>query len=127
MSGIESAQGHLKADAFRAIPATRQEARFLIHAFIDAFNNARRIHSSLTFQAPIPFERFIPNRLNEVYITSVRIFLAGSWKLSARDGSFSRRRAWEASGADSPRKLHYGKDLTGRCPVRADGFGRRFP
>lgn len=61
---MESFWATLKAEAFRAIPATRQEARFLIHDFIDAFYNTRRIHSSLTFHAPIAFERAIPNRLN---------------------------------------------------------------
>lgn len=61
---MESFWATLKAEAFRALPATRQEARSLIHDFIDAFYNTRRIHSSLAFQSPIQFERSLTHYLN---------------------------------------------------------------
>lgn len=53
---MESFWASLKAEAFRSLPSTHTEARLLIHDYIDAFYNTRRLHSSLAYQSPIQFE-----------------------------------------------------------------------
>lgn len=54
----------LKAEAFRSIPPGRAHARLLIHDYIDAFYNTRRLHSSLGFQSPLDFERTLNQTQN---------------------------------------------------------------
>lgn len=54
---MESFWASLKAEAFRSIPTSRSHARLLIHDYIDAFYNTRRLHSSLGYQSPLDFER----------------------------------------------------------------------
>lgn len=61
---MESFWASLKAEAFRAVPETRDLARLQIHGYIDAFYNTRRIHSSLGYQSPLDFERTHPYSLN---------------------------------------------------------------
>lgn len=61
---MESFWASLKTEAFRTVPATRAEARFLIHDYIDAFYNTRRLHSSLKFKSPLDFERSLIQSLN---------------------------------------------------------------
>jgi transposase InsO family protein len=38
--------------------------RLLIHDYIDAFYNTRRLHSSLGFQSPLDFERTLNQTQN---------------------------------------------------------------
>jgi putative transposase len=54
----------LKTEALRTIPATHAEARLIIHDYIDAFYNTRRLHSSLNFKSPLDFERSLLHSLN---------------------------------------------------------------
>jgi transposase InsO family protein len=61
---MESFWASLKAEAFRAIPATRAEARQHIHDYIDAFYNTRRLHSSLGYQSPLTFEKSVQTSIN---------------------------------------------------------------
>ncbi|NLG34681.1 MAG: IS3 family transposase [Lentisphaerae bacterium] len=61
---MESFWATLKAEAFRHIPATQQEARILIHDFIDSFYNTHRLHSSLDYRSPIAFESYPYCHLN---------------------------------------------------------------
>ncbi len=61
---MESFWASLKAEALHRIPATRSEARLMIHDYIDAFYNTHRLHSSLSFQSPITFERSLLQHLN---------------------------------------------------------------
>jgi transposase InsO family protein len=61
---MESFWASLKTEAFSAVPATRAQARFLIHDYIDAFYNSRRLHSSLQFKSPLDFERTLAQHLN---------------------------------------------------------------
>jgi transposase InsO family protein len=61
---MESFWASLKAEAFRSIPPGRAHARLLIHDYIDAFYNTRRLHSSLGFQSPLDFERTLNQTQN---------------------------------------------------------------
>ena len=61
---MESFWASLKAEAFRSIPTSRYHARLLIHDYIDAFYNTRRLHSSLGFQSPLDFERTLNQTKN---------------------------------------------------------------
>ena len=61
---MESFWASLKTEAFTSIPATHAIARLLIHQYIDAFYNTRRLHSSLGFQSPVTFESSFRNTLN---------------------------------------------------------------
>ena len=61
---MESFWASLKAEALHRIPATRSEARLMIHDHIDAFYNTHRLHTSLSFQSPITFERSLLQHLN---------------------------------------------------------------
>jgi len=61
---MESFWASLKTEAFRSLPATRAEARMLLHDYIDAFYNTRRLHSSLHYHSPLDFEKSILQSLN---------------------------------------------------------------
>lgn len=61
---MESFWASLKAEGFRSMPATHAEARLLIHDYIDAFYNTRRLHSSLQFKSPLDFEHHLSQSLN---------------------------------------------------------------
>lgn len=63
-AAMESFWATLKTEAFRAEPATRAEARLLIHDYIDAFYNTRRLHSSLNYMSPLDFELSLLQTLN---------------------------------------------------------------
>ena len=63
-AAMESFWASLKTEALTAIPSTHANARLLIHDYIDAFYNTRRLHSSLGFQPPIAFESSLLNSLN---------------------------------------------------------------
>jgi len=71
---MESFWASLKTEALRTIPATHAQARLLIHDYIDAFYNTRRLHSSLDFKSPLDFEQSLHNSLNQVKPFHVRIF-----------------------------------------------------
>jgi putative transposase len=61
---MESFWASLKTEALRTIPATHAQARLLIHDYIDAFYNTRRLHSSLDFKSPLDFESSLLHSLN---------------------------------------------------------------
>jgi putative transposase len=63
-AAMESFWASLKAEAFHSIPDSRASARVIIHDYIDAFYNTRRLHSSLQFKSPLEFEQSPPNPLN---------------------------------------------------------------
>jgi len=54
----ESFFGTLKTEAFYGLPtpATRDDARFAVHEYIEVFYNRRRRHSSLGYLTPAEFE-----------------------------------------------------------------------
>jgi putative transposase len=61
---MESFWASLKTEALHTNPATHAQARLLIHDYIDAFYNTRRLHSSLDFKSPLDFERSPRHSLN---------------------------------------------------------------
>lgn len=63
-AAMESFWASLKREAIRSEPATRAEARLLIHDYIDAFYNTRRLHSSLNYMSPLDFEHSLLQTLN---------------------------------------------------------------
>lgn len=63
-AAMESFWASLKTEAFRSVPASREEARLRIHDYIDAFYNTHRLHSSLSFQSPLDFEASPRHSLN---------------------------------------------------------------
>ena len=63
-AAMESFWASLKTEAFLSLPATRAKARMLMHDYIDAFYNTRRLHSSLHYQSPLDFETSILQSLN---------------------------------------------------------------
>jgi len=58
---MESFWATLKTECFDnfrgGIPATRQEAKQKLFSYIEVFYNRQRLHSSLGYQAPVPFEQ----------------------------------------------------------------------
>ena len=63
-AAMESFWASLKTEAFHSVPDSRASARVLIHDYIDAFYNTRRLHSSLHFKSPLEFEQSPLNSLN---------------------------------------------------------------
>lgn len=63
-AAMESFWASLKREAFRSEPRTRAEARLLIHDYIDAFYNTRRLHSSLNYMSPLDFEHSLLQTMN---------------------------------------------------------------
>lgn len=63
-AAMESFWASLKTEAFHSVPDSHASARVLIHDYIDAFYNTRRLHSSLQFKSPLEFEHSPPNSLN---------------------------------------------------------------
>ena len=61
---MESFWASLKTEALHRIPASRSEARLIIHDYIDAFYNTHRLHTSIAFLPPITFERSLIQHLN---------------------------------------------------------------
>ena len=59
---MESFWATLKTECFdnfrSGIPATRQEAKQKLFAYIEVFYNRKRLHSSLGYQSPVEFEDF---------------------------------------------------------------------
>jgi transposase InsO family protein len=57
---MESFWATLKTECFdnfrNGIPATRQEAKQMLFAYIEVFYNRKRLHSALGYQAPVAFE-----------------------------------------------------------------------
>jgi putative transposase len=63
-AAMESFWASLKTEAFHSAPDSRASARVIIHDYIDAFYNTRRLHSSLQFKSPLEFEQSPPNSQN---------------------------------------------------------------
>ena len=57
---MESFWATLKTECFDnfrdGIPATRQEAKQMLFAYIEVFYNRKRLHSALDYQSPVTFE-----------------------------------------------------------------------
>ena len=57
---VESFWATLKTECFdnfrNGIPATRQQAKQMLFAYIEVFYNRKRLHSALGYQSPMTFE-----------------------------------------------------------------------
>ena len=66
---MESFWATLKTECFdnfrNGIPATRQQARQMLFAYIEVFYNRKRLHSALGYQSPVTFEENHKNQISQ--------------------------------------------------------------